>query len=439
MINMNKITNTRVGDDINYFVNGIEGTGTVVKMSNSYVTVFKSGKYEDIPLNETFFVKDIVLNKTWDSMDDGERLDALSKAHVPSPRYVTKTWDQLPKDLQVLLTKNNSSNVSAKEGKDDDENVTQRIFDKALSGDANYKRQPKGEQAVSNSQVTEPTSQSGGFKLNQPIGSEGASDHGGHGKTGKTRQHGTREREPSAEEEKGASRGTSADSGSEAGDKFMQMFRESGITGSKDKDKAWVSWLADRKDDVMKDAPLESPKNSRDDSIRQQHGEGTRSHEAKRSKVRSEIEDNVHEARLFASGQQGKKLDDIGSDYSNLPHTPKGGKAPSDLEKAIEKLNQLKSNVETSIHGNAGRNPNSGVSTSTHHDAPKDYEGASHSGIRLEQFKHENKKPQVKKEQVDLGDTKPTDVHDGGNKYDTKTQPKTINGRAADQEKDKKI
>jgi len=348
MINMNKITNTRVGDEINYFVNGVEGTGTVVKMSNSYVTVLKSGKYEDIPLNETFFVKDIILNKTWDSMDDGERLDALSKAHVPSPRYVTKTWDQLPKDLQGLLTKNNSSNVSATEGKDDDENVTQRIFDKALSGDANYKRQPKGEQAVSNAQVTEPTSQSGGFKLNQPIGSEGAADHGGHGATGRTRQHGVREREPSAEEEKGASRGTSADSGSEAGDKFMQMFRESGITGSKDKEKAWVSWLEKR-----------------------------------------------HE--------------------------------------------EQKSNVEESVHGNAGRNPNSGVSTSTHHDAPKDYEGASHSGIRLEQFKHENKKPQVKKEQVDLGDTKPTDVHDGGNKYDTKTQPKTINGRAADQEKDKKI
>ena len=33
------------------------------------------------------------------------------------------------------------------------------------------------------------------------------------------------------------------------------------------------------------------------------------------------------------------------------------------LEKAIEKLNQLKSNVEESVHGNAGRNPNSGVST----------------------------------------------------------------------------
>ena len=266
-----------------------------------------------------------------------------------------------------------------------------------------------------------------------------------HGKTGRTRQHGIREREPSAEEEKGVQRGGKHDEkeNKEAlGSSEVKLF--SGYDDKGDSkgynDKAWVSWLADRKDDVMKDAPLESPKNSRDDSIRQQHGEGTRSHESKRSKVRSEIEDNVHEARLFASGQQGKKLDDIGSDYSNLPHTPKGGKAPSDLEKAIEKLNQLKSNVEESVHGNAGRNPNSGVSTSTHHDAPKDYEGASHSGIRPEQFKHEKKKPSIKKQQIDLGDTKPSDTHDGGNKYDTQTESKkTIKGRAADQEKDKKI
>lgn len=394
---MNKITNTRVGDKINFFVNGVEDSGIVVKMNNAYVTVFKSGEYKDIQLNETFFVKDIVVNKTWDAMDDNEKLEELSKAHVPSPRYVTKSWDQLPKDLQVLLTKNNSSNVSAKEGKDDDENVTQRIFDKALSGDANYKRQPKGEQAVSNSQVTEPTSQSGGFKLNQPIGSEGSADHGGHGKTGKTRQQGIREREPSAEEEKGASRGTSADSGSEAGDKFMKLFRESGITG--DKDKAWVSWLADKKDDIMKDSLLK---------IEDEHDKNTK------VEVLDEWKNDDND-----SGEDKKK--------------------PSKLEKAIEKLNQLKSNVEESVHGNAGREPNSGVSTSTGFDAPKDYEGASHTGVRADQFKYDDKKPSIKKEHLELGDTKPSDTHDGGNKYDTKTQPKTINGRAADQEKDKKI
>ena len=253
---MNKITNTRVGDAIHFFVNGVEDSGLVVKMNNAYVTIFKSGEYKDIKLDETFFVKDIILNKTWDSMDEGERLDALSKAHAPSPRYLTKTWEQLPKDLQTLLTKNNSSNVSETEGKDDDENVTQRIFDKALSGDANYKRQPKGEGAVSNALVTEPTSQSGGFKLNSPIGTEGVDDHG---KTGRTRQHGVREREPSAEEEKGVQRGGKHDSkeNKEAlGSSEVKLF--SGYDDKGDSkgynDKAWVSWLADRKDDVMKDS-----------------------------------------------------------------------------------------------------------------------------------------------------------------------------------------
>ena len=404
---MNKITNTRVGDKINFFVNGVEDSGVVVKMNNAYVTVFKSGEYKDIKLDETFFVKDIVLNKTWDSMDDNEKLDELSKAHVPSPRYVTKSWDQLPKDLQVLLTKNNSSNVSEKEGKDDDENVTQRIFDKALSGDSNYKRQPKGEQAVSNAQITEPTSQSGGFKLNQPIGSEGSADHGGHGKTGKTRQQGIREREPSVEEEKGVQRGGKHDEkeNKEAlGSSEVKLF--SGYDDKGDSkgynDKAWVSWLADRKDDVMKD----SDKND-------------------------EEWDKEYNRATFNVGHKEYKGGKVVEQKDSVSR--------NSLGKAIEKLNQLKSNIENSVHGNAGRNPNSGVSTSTHHDAPKDYEGASHTGVRADQFKYDDKKPSIKKENLDLGDTKPSDTHDGGNKYDTKTETKTINGRAADQEKDKKI
>ena len=423
---MNKITNTRVGDNINYFVNGVEDNGIVVKMNNAYVTIVKDGKFKDIQLNETFFVKDIILNKTWDDMDSIERIDALNKAHAGSPRYVTKTWDQIPKDLQVLLTKNNSSNVSATEGKDDDENVTVRIFDKedklnsrnqrpldpnsdddrsfgeiraqeeskvqnekdklekaseklaAITGDANYKRKPKGEGAVSNAQVTEPKSESGGFKLRQPLGGEGSTEHGDHGATGKTRQDGIRAREPSIEEEKGVTRGGT--DGQAEGNAWGKLFSESTLGGGKNdphapapegKDEikqevkqAWVSWLSDRKDDVMKEDKEKSWK---------------------------------------------------------------------------EMLEEIKSNVENSVHGNAGRNPNSGVSTQTSIDAPEDYEGASHSGIRPEQFKHENKKPSIKKQQIDLGDTKPSDTHGGGNKYDTPTESKTIKGRAVDQEKDKKI
>ncbi len=444
---MNEISNTKVGDNIHYFVNGIEDSGMVVKMSNSYVTIVKeNGQFKDILINETFFVKDIIVNKTWNDMNDGDRLQALSDAHIPSPRYVTKTWDQLPKELQILLTKNNGMEDSAKDGKDDDMNETKRIFDKAtnsrggrvldtsgkddrsfgeildqegrpdeytedehkenisnkdkaLSGDANYKRVASrgSDHASSDAMSTSPKSESGGFKVNSKIGTEGVNDHG---QTGRTRQRGVGEREPSAEEQKGEQRGTtqtqaqSDDNKKELATSSVRLF--SGYneqTGEKEySDKAWVSWLADRKDDVMKDG--------KDDKGNQFQQQST-----------------------SARGKNPTDSDD------------KLGRADKSWKEMLE---EIKSNVEASVHGNAGREPNSGVSTSTNFDAPKDYEGASHSGIRLEQFKHENLKPKVK-ETLDLGDTKPSDTKDGGNKYDTKTQPKTLKGRAVDQERDKKI
>ena len=42
----NKITNTKVGDDIHFYVNGSEDRGIVVKMNNEYVTVFKESTQE---------------------------------------------------------------------------------------------------------------------------------------------------------------------------------------------------------------------------------------------------------------------------------------------------------------------------------------------------------------------------------------------------------
>jgi hypothetical protein len=76
---------------------------------------------------------------------------------------------------------------------------------KASSGDINYKRTPKGDHASSDAMITNPKSESGGFKINSPIGTEGV---GEHGKIGQTRQRGVGDREPSAEEQKGEQRGT---------------------------------------------------------------------------------------------------------------------------------------------------------------------------------------------------------------------------------------
>ena len=115
----NKILNTKVGDDIHFYVNGDEGRGIVVKMSNEYVMVAKeNGDFQDIHINDTFFIKDIVVNKTWDLMDDTDRYESLMKIHAPSHRFVAKPWAELPKEIKDLLTKNNG--VEASHKKEDD-------------------------------------------------------------------------------------------------------------------------------------------------------------------------------------------------------------------------------------------------------------------------------------------------------------------------------
>jgi len=103
---MNKITHTKVGDDIHFYVNGKEDRGIVVKMGSSYIQVFKEdGGIHDIHINDTFFVKDIVVNKTWDNMGEAERYEALTKIHAPSARFLVKSWDQLPTEIKQLLSK----------------------------------------------------------------------------------------------------------------------------------------------------------------------------------------------------------------------------------------------------------------------------------------------------------------------------------------------
>ena len=107
MEDLNKITSTRVGDSIHFFVNGAEDSGTVVKMDTSYVTVVKrDGNFQDIHINDTFFIKDILVNKTWNDMTMEERTVELHKIHAYSPRFLAKSWKELPKELKdVMLEK----------------------------------------------------------------------------------------------------------------------------------------------------------------------------------------------------------------------------------------------------------------------------------------------------------------------------------------------
>ena len=383
----NKIKNTRVGDDIHFYINGNEDRGIVVKMSNEYVTVFKEStqNYEDIHINDTFFIKDIMVNKQWNDCSDQERYDMLVKIHAPSPRYLQKTWEELPKVIKELLQKNNSNQVSFK-NEPNDENVTARTFDqqktdpeeidnnfgkqslkaedteKASSGDINSK--PKLEEGEVAGDITAKRI-SGGFKETQHIKDQKENPNIGQGKNITTRQHGTEEREPSTEEQKGEARGGKGDSGKEAGDTWMKYFKE-----SQSKEASWSKWLETRQEQVLK------------------------------------------------------------------------GKNVEETQKSIEELiAEVKSSVENSVHGNAARNPTAGVNTNTNFDAPADYEGFSHSGVRPEQFKHEEKKPKVGKEKKkkDISvDDKPADrVNSQTNKYETNTENKDTDGRATNQVKDK--
>ena len=103
---MNKIKNTKIGDDIHYYINGKEGRGIVIKMGNEFLQVFSEDRQvNNIHINDTFFVKDILVNKQWDDMDDIERYDALMKIHAPSPRYISKTWSDMPEQIKTLLQK----------------------------------------------------------------------------------------------------------------------------------------------------------------------------------------------------------------------------------------------------------------------------------------------------------------------------------------------
>ena len=107
MEDLNKISSTRVGDNIHFYVNGQEDKGVVVKMDTGYVTVLKdNGDFQAIHINDTFFIKDILVNKSWNDMTMEERTVKLHEIKAYSPRFLAKSWQELPKELKdVMLEK----------------------------------------------------------------------------------------------------------------------------------------------------------------------------------------------------------------------------------------------------------------------------------------------------------------------------------------------
>tara|TARA_R110002020_G_scaffold34786_1_gene105621 strand:- start:897 stop:2519 length:1623 start_codon:yes stop_codon:yes gene_type:complete len=538
-MNQNKIKNTRVGDDIHFYVNGVEDRGIVVKMNNEYVTVFKEStqNYDDIHINDTFFIKDILVNKEWDNMDDTDRYNALVDIHAPSPTYLMKTWDQLPKEIKVLLQKNNAVETSHKES--DDMDVATRTFDgktettKGFGGtERNDETGNQGGRTGEKRHSGEKHTQHAGDKeqgdkyATQTLGQEGA-DKFGQG-----------ERPAAKEEEKGHTRASdklsllsqqvsedpqikeadrrvesslgnraevqSARKLAETEAKKLKERKERKTQAEAGKDapvpkkvtegvsalKAWQQWLAQRQEQINKDAkdgkqggkPKE-PREIYDDTGKKIKEPDSTQQSRSGQELRGRIEDvgsaslptedvrhtelgvdryhesvvghnkeeyNQHEKDKKGNVRLGQRGQSDFSDTGSSSITSTDGQERDNKGKLTgksieEKLLELKSNVENSVHGNAARNPTSGVNTNTSFDAPEDYEGHSHSGKREGQFKYEDKKPSVgqKLSKVNIkidGSETPTTLAqgtgEGGNKYDTAQQNNDKKGRADNQVED---
>jgi len=424
----NKIKNTKVGDDIHFYINGVEDRGIVVKMNNEYVTVFKEStqNYDDIHINDTFFVKDIMVNKEWDKCSDEERFDMLQKAHAPSPRYLMKSWDELPREIKEVLRKNNSIETSHKDT--DDMNVVTRLNDEKTEttaigkgeGGTGRKFGKPTAGNISENPDDAPEHNEGEKHVKDTIGTMpayGASEtHGGH-------------RGEATEETEGHTR---------TSDKLQQMAQEfNKLEDVEAKDQETAASLHNE---------------SKPDAIetRQAKQEGRKRTAANSKETQEKIEQGVSALKawqLWLAQRQEQVLKDAYPKDTTYEVEMKRAKETQSKKSIEEKLLELKSNVENSVHGNAARNPTSGVNTNTSFDAPKDYEGFSHSGIRTEQFKYEKKKPSVgqKLSKVNIkidGSEKPTALAQGtgdnGNAYNTKQQNKQVKGRASNQEEDKK-
>ena len=103
-VDMDKLSETKLGDVIKYYINGKEDQGTVVSISGEYVKLLKaSGFYEDIHINDTFQVSEIVKGKPWNKLTLEEKSEALTKARCPIS-YITRSWYDIPEEARKVIT-----------------------------------------------------------------------------------------------------------------------------------------------------------------------------------------------------------------------------------------------------------------------------------------------------------------------------------------------
>jgi len=354
---LNKIQHTKVGDDIHFYVNGEENRGIVVKMGGSFVSVFKEdGNIHDIPINDTFFVKDIVVNKTWDSMNMEERTEALQKAHAPSPRFLHKNWNDLPRELREIIAKGAEDELGDVENPEKPLHQKKRreihdLEDKAIGMEENHDgdnlEKESAEHVLTGYSQKEgaPVSNTGRHReRNDGAGGKGLVD--AINNPNSTRGHGDGKTTPPR--------------------------TNFGINAARDS------------------GGKTTPETQTQGKI---HGSPMDAHR------QSEIALPTPRGGSPAVGEDARQTTAEGRDTS--PELDN----PTKLKSSLDRIQQLKSDVEHGAYGNAARNPHVGVSTDTNFDAPKDYEAGSEPNDK-EQFKHEKKKPE--------GDKKKTVQGEGG-------------------------
>lgn len=378
---MNKIIKTKVGDEINYFVNGQENHGVVTKMSATYVTVFKEdGKFYQVPLDETFFVKDIIVNKAWDDMSMEERTEQLQKARAYSPRLLSKAWNQMPQELKDVLTK-----VSTGQGAVSPDYRQGYKHSKTTPLENPQTRQGSADDARSlhgqTSEIGTPLPKGGS---QAPVGKKPEHDIG--------TTYGLTVQQPSEELTQEAVTGTPK--GKEA-PKDLALKKALGVLYELQKKGKLLAPIPKKQTTgnkkLMQREPAKDIKNP-SEKFQQRANTPVGAPTVGGDNVYSDDGQNFYR---LGQNQTGK-----GHGRGKVKVTGQGGKEKKKPVFGAKKsatqrlLEQLKSDVEQGVYGNVAGRTTNGVSTDTKVDAPNDYEGQSHEA-KPEQFKYEEKKPKV--------------------------------------------
>jgi len=366
MTDQNKLKNTKLGDHINYYDNGVSGNGIVSKMSGQFIQIFKDdGKFYNININDTFHVSDILINKTWDAMNLEERTDQLLKIKAYSPRFLSKTWDQLPRELKDVMKKDDW---------DKNERDNERRSGRGGRGD--------GDKSDDHSRSFKDVQE----MLHHQGSSRGAAGQG----------YGTENIDPKKQ------------TFGEDDEEYKEIYeRQANSTLKSRISKAEWDLMKDTEQDERGAKREQSHYFSDDDESEPFSIGNEEPPKPKRIPKKVKITKAEWDA-IKASPQHGnadiKDFEDDQTSQGQASHQKFHDHydtmnikeyANSDIDGDSKKLlNVDRSSSEDGAFGNTGSSPTTGVSTKIPFDATEDYEGTTHD-TRPTQFEYEDEKPEV--------------------------------------------